>query len=271
MENSGRRGQGHCTARHPARFSSPGVSFTHREERKIRRSLERKLLSDNGARLSRIERRLLRADHQREGSVGVSTFKAALGADSKSDGTDIQSDEVLWLTQKLMGRNERNIKFLKMRSLLENQEEGGHHSGSQRVRQPERKYHPQHPTRRTSMSRRGESRRGRGGLTEEDGRRRAGDGGRTTSDSDNSSRGSATNQWRSSPPPPARWAIRHGTVGQWLHEVAAPMVSGERGCSSGQIVGDAFLSQTNPFCHSLCVTCPAAFRQARSHRASEAT
>lgn len=218
--------RGHRKGKHSGRFSSPDVSLDHGEERKIRRSLERKLLSDNGARLSRIERRLLRADQSREGSVSVSTFKAALAAESKSDGAGIQSDEVFWLIQKLRGRNGKNVNILKMRALLENKETGrGHRSGSGRWQQVERRHHRQHTTHRGSTSRHGESRR-RGSDLAEYGGERADSGGQTTSESDNSSSG-ATLKWRSSPSSPAKWAIRHGTVGQWLHDVAAPMVSGE--------------------------------------------
>lgn len=170
----------------------------------------------------------MRADHSRKGSVSVSTFKAALAAECKSGGFDIKCDEVLWFTEKLRGRDGRTVKILKMRALLEDEETGGHRPLSGKRRQVERQHH-RNTTRRNSTSRRGESRGD--GLTE-NGVGQAGNGGKTTSESDNSSRGGATRTlpWRSSPPPPARWAIRHGTVGQWLHEVAAPMVSGERAC-----------------------------------------
>lgn len=228
VDNSG--GRGHHRGKRSGRFSSADLTFTHGEERKIIRSLERKLLSDNGAPLSRIERRLLRADHSGEGSVNVSTFQEALAAESKSGGVGILSDEVLWLTQKLRGRNGRNVKILKMRALLENEYDGtggGHRSGSERRRKVERKHHRQHTARRHSMSRRGGSRHRRGGLAEDRGGQADSGGRKTTcSESDSSSsRGGAARKWSSSPPPPARWAIRSGTVGQWLHDVAAPMVS----------------------------------------------
>ena len=245
--SSGRRG--HRGGRYSGRFSSSDLSLAHGEERKIRRSLERKLLSDNGARLSKIERRLLRADQSREGSVSVSTFKAALAAESTSDGASIQSDEVLWLIQKLRGRNGRNVKILKMRALLENEETDGttrgHRPGSGRRRQVERRNHQQHTARRHSTSRHGESRR-RGDNLPEDGGGRVGSGGQTTSESDASSIG-ATLKWRSSPQPPAKWAIRHGTVGQWLHDVAAPMVSGKRACVSEQQTGHTIRLVHQPF------------------------
>lgn len=250
VDNSGRRGK------FSGRFSSPDLSHAHGEERKIRRSLERKLLSDNGARLSRIERRLLRADQSREGSVSISAFKAALAAESKSGGVGIQSDEVCWLIQKLRGRNGRNVKVLKMRSLLENDDEeigGGHRSESGKRRQVDRKHNRHHAERRNSTSRRGCSRRRGAGLTEDRGGR-ADSGGQTTSESDNNSRGGATLLWRSSSLPPAKWAIRRGTVGQWLHDVAAPMVRGERACIPKQQSNTVFLIQK-----TLGVTCTAAF------------
>lgn len=236
-DSSGRRE--HHSGRH-------STGFTDREERQIRRSLGRKLLSDDGVRLSRIERRLLRADHSKEGSVGISSFRATLAAASKSDRVDIQRDEILWLIQKLSGRNGRKVNFLKIRALLENEENegttgGGHRSRSESRRQVERERHRQYKTRRTSMSRRGEGRHRRDRMSEDDGGGRVGHRGQTTSESDSSSRGGAILQWRSSPPHPARWATRRGTVGQWLHEVAAPMVSSGKPCMSGHQSGTTCL------------------------------
>jgi len=183
-------------------------SSSHGEDSKIRRSLQRKLLSNHGARLSRIERRLLRADRSREGAVSVATFKAALAAASESDRFEIRRREMLWLTRRLAGRNGRNVTIFKMRRLLEDKdgEEGRRLAGGGGQG-------------RRTHRRRSESRLRRGMSTDE-----TGSDGRTGSESGRSSRGGALN-WRSSPTPPARWAIRQGTVGQWLHEVAAPMVS----------------------------------------------
>lgn len=197
-------------------------SFTRNEESRIRRSLQRKLLSNNGARLNGIERMLFRADHPREGAVSVSTFKAALTAASKSDnGTDIRRDEVLWLIQCLMGRNGKNVAIMKMRELLENKRSRGG------VRRHHRRGDRCDATRRSSnASQRDDRRRRKGELTtDDDGEDWAAMRGRTTSESDSSSRGDAAFRWQLSHPSPARWAIRQGTVGQWLHEVAAPMVS----------------------------------------------
>lgn len=230
VDTGGRRG--HRKKNNSVRSSSRDIPFTHGEERKIRNSLQGKLLSDDGARLSRLERRLLRSDHSLKGSVSVSTFKAALAAESKSSGVGIKSDEALWLVNKLKGRNGRNVKIGKMRALLENGETGtGHRSGSGARRQAERNQRRQHTTRKNKSSTRGGERGRRRGRAAEDGGGLADSRGTTTSESDTSSLGHATRQWRSSPPPPARWAIRHGTVGEWLHEVAAPMVRGRHACS----------------------------------------
>lgn len=193
------------------------VTRSHGEDRNIRRSLQRKLLSNNGARLSRIERRLLRADHSREGAVSVATFKAALAAESKSDGAEMRRHEMLWLTQMLAGRNGRNVAILKMRRLLEDEDTGGGRRSATGGRgQGTRNYR-----RRSEESMLRKS----GSNYEDGGDGRSGSGDQICgSESSRRSRGGAQ-KWRSSPPPPARWAIRQGTVGQWLHEVAAPMVS----------------------------------------------
>lgn len=217
VDGNGRRG--HPATRDFSRYSS------QREDSKIRGSLQRKLLSNNGARLSRIERRLLRADRSREGTVSVATFKAALAAASKSDGADIRRHEMLWLTRRLAGRNGRNVAILKMRRLLEdNDREGARRPASEGVGQGKRNYR-----RRSEIGLR------RGVSTDE-----SGSDGRAGSESGRSSRGGAM-KWRSSPPPPARWAIRQGTVGQWLHEVAAPLVSKRYVCKyAAKLAGSIF-------------------------------
>lgn len=195
-------------------------SFTHNEESRIRRSLRRKLLSNNGARLSDIERRLLHADHRRTGAVSISTFKAALAAASRSDnGADIPRDEALWLIRCLMGRNGKSIAIMKMREILENKESVRRHHRHRDRCDTTRKSSSVSQGREERRRRKGES------TTDDDGQGWTIRGGGTTSESDSSSRGGAALQWKLSPPSPARWATRQGTVGQWLHEVAAPMVS----------------------------------------------
>lgn len=196
--------------------------FTHIEESRIRRSLQRKLLSNNGVRLSGIERRLLRADHPGKGAVSVSTFKAALAAASRSEnGADIRHDEVLWLLQRLVGRNGKNVAIMKIRELLENKENGGrvqrHHWHRDRC----------DTTRRGSGMSRGTGTRHRSGesTSDDDGEDWAGRRGRTTSESDSSGRGDAAFASQLLPTSSAGWTVRQGTVGQWLHDVAAPMVS----------------------------------------------
>ncbi|CAN0050839.1 unnamed protein product [Ectocarpus sp. 12 AP-2014] len=198
---------------------------THAGEIRVVKSLQRKLLSDNGARLSRIERRLLRTDRKRKGVVSISTFEAALAAEKNTDDRAVVGrDEVRWLTRKLTGRNGKSVAILRMRALLESEEETGWKRRSSRKGQVDRhQYHRHryHATLQCGRSSRGSERRRRSnGSTAGDGEEI---GGETTSESTCSGRGDALLQRRSSPPPPARWAIRQGTVGQWLHEVAAPM------------------------------------------------
>lgn len=199
-------------------------SFTHNEESRVRRSLQRKLLSNNGVRLSEIERRLLHADHRRKGVVSISTFKAALAAASRSDnGVDIRRDEALWLIRCLLGRNGKNIAIMKMRELLENKE---HVRGAQRYhRHRDKSDAKSRSSSRVSQGR--EERRYRKGesTTDDDGQGWTGRGKGTTSEPDSNGRGGAAFQWQSSRQSPAKWVTRQGTVGQWLHEVAAPMVS----------------------------------------------
>lgn len=198
----------------------------HGGEIRVVKSLQRKLLSNNGARLSRIERRLLRTDRKKNGVVSISAFEAALAAEKKNDDrTVIGPDEVRWLTRKLRGRNGKSVAILRMRALLESEETGWKRRFGRKGQVERHQYHRHHfhDTSQSGRSSRGSERRRR------DNRSTAGDGeeigGGTTSESTcGSGRGGASLKRRSSPPPPARWAIRQGTVGQWLYEVAAPMV-----------------------------------------------
>lgn len=213
--------------RHQRDGNTAAGHSTHAGEIRVVKSLQRKLLSANGARLSRIERRLLRTDRKRNGVVSISAFEAALAAEKNTDGRAvIGRDEVRWLTRKLTGRNGKSVTILRMRALLESEEETGWKRRSGRKGQVDRdQYHRHryHDTSQCGRSSRGSERRRRGnGSTAGDGEEI---GGGTTSESTCSGgRGGTSLQRRSSPPPPARWAIRQGTVGQWLHEVAAPMV-----------------------------------------------
>ncbi|CAM9125616.1 unnamed protein product, partial [Ectocarpus sp. 13 AM-2016] len=186
---------------------------THAGEIRVVKSLQRKLLSDNGALLSRIERRLLRTDHKRKGVVSISTFEAALAAEKNIDGTVIGHDEVRWLTRKLTGRNGKSVAILRMRALLESEEETGWKRRSSGKGRVDRHQHHRHRYRATSQcgrSSRGSERRRRSKWST------AGDGeeigGETMSESTCSGRGDAFLERRSLPPPPARWAIRQGTV-----------------------------------------------------------
>lgn len=105
--------------------SSPATSLTEalsrREIREIYRSLRRKLLSNNGALLSRIERRLLREDHRGNGLVPAAALKDALAMRSKSGDQDgcILREEMLWLLENMKTRSGKKVAIFKIRPLLE--------------------------------------------------------------------------------------------------------------------------------------------------------
>ena len=153
--------------------SSYTTTFSRREERKICRSLRCKLLSNNGALLSRIERHLLHADHRGDGFVSVAAFKDALAEGRNRDGRgrSILHDEKIWLVEKLKTRNGKRVSIFNIRRLLESVGQGQGESHG-RPRYCERAMDSREP--------------------------------------------------EEAPP---KWVIRQGTVGQWLHNVASPMVS----------------------------------------------
>eukprot|EP00904_Undaria_pinnatifida_P000865 jgi/Undpi1/1077/HiC_scaffold_10.g04540.m1 len=196
--------------------SSPAEAtlFTHREERKIRKSLRRKLLSNDGVRLSRIERRLVRADRRGDGFVRISAFEDSLTAEAQTKmGASVRANEALWLTEKLKDRNGRKVAIFKIRGILESgQEENG--QGKTNVREDSQR------RRRQRDQHRSRSRRTRGSDVDRgrshSGNRRGSEGG--TSESDGK-QGNVVDEASH----PARWTVRQGTVGQWLYEAASPM------------------------------------------------
>lgn len=154
-----------------------GRLFTQTEDRVIIRSLRRKLLVNDGKRLNRIERQLLRAmDHRgrgEDGWVSTTAFEDALMTDGKaSDGGEpVTRDESLWLSEKLESRNRKKVSCFRIRSLLTGGDDEGLGVGSGKSR----RYHDDNRVHRSRHSR--------------------------------------------------KWAVRRGTVGQWLQDVASPMVS----------------------------------------------
>lgn len=224
-----RRGYRHRNGNAGAGLGSSELLFTHGEEIRIIRTLRRKLLSNNGARLSRIEKRLLQADRARSGIVSISVFKAALSKETKSEnGANIGRDEMIWLVEKLRGRNGKNVAILKIRGLLEAEDAGMERrfgDATSEKKERRRDYRTRRGSTQSNHRSRGSRHRGGGSDTDDQECDRSGSGGNTTSESDADGRSATALQRRLSPPPPARWAIRHGTVGQWLHDVAAPMVS----------------------------------------------
>lgn len=213
------RGRRAINAFKRGRSSSSFVElFTDREENRIRKSLRRKLLSNDGARLSRIEKRLCRADRRGNGVVRVSVFEDSLAAEAKAEkGASVRPNEVLWLIEKLKNRNGRKVAVFKIRAILESEKEE-RRQGRTGVRPNS---HTRHRHRELHGSRDNKSRRSK--LPACRGRNAGGDrmgreGGTSESDS---KQGDAID--RSSHP--ARWAVRQGTVGQWLYEAASPMVS----------------------------------------------
>lgn len=186
----------------------------------IARSLRRKLLVNNGKRLSRIERHLLRAinrngQREEDGWVSATAFEDALAADGKANrgGSAVTRDEALWLSDKLESRSGKKIACLRIRSLLAADDE-------------------------ESLGIRGHKGRGGGdGDGGDNGWRR-----RVNISTGAAEEGSNSDTWehdsggacsiRRRRDGVARWAVRCGTVGQWLQEVASPMVSPfTRGCS----------------------------------------
>lgn len=209
-----RRGRRAISAFKRGRSSSPAELFTHHEESKIRKSLRRKLLSNDGVRLSRIERRLFRAHRRGDGVVRVSAFEDSLAAEAQTEkGASVRPNEALWLIEKLKDRNGRKLAVFKIRALLESGKEEQGRAGVRtnshaRHRQKERRGH------RNNRPRGPEGCKGRAA----DGHRMGSEG--RTSESDckqGDDIGLSTH--------PARWAVRQGTVGQWLYEAASPMVS----------------------------------------------
>lgn len=199
--------------------------FTHFEDRSIGESLRQKLLSNNGARLGNIERCLLRAANRLDGRASVTAFEDALAADAKAiaaagRGERIRWNEALWLTKKLRGRNRRHVAVSRIRAVLEAGHRGGRRDDDgENTQQHLKRYQRRDPFRARSHDGEGGGGAHGGGL--------AGSGrvGRTMSGSTNESGVCRVEAVRRRSAYPARWAIRQGTVGQWLHDVASPMVS----------------------------------------------
>lgn len=194
--------------------SCPVELFTQSEDRAICKSLRRKLLSNNGARLGRVERRLFRADRRGDGVVSTVALTDALAKEGKPEGGGrrVLPDEVVWLTEKLKGRNGKKVDVFKIRKLLGSDTDNGR-SGTR-------------DDDRTHQSRRRQVHKSSSRLKRRDGHGPgagggdwAGAGGDETSGSDSGGSRDAS-QAENSP----RWATRQGTVGQWLNDVASPMV-----------------------------------------------
>lgn len=192
----------------------------------IHNSLRKKLLANDGERLSKLEQHLSRADHRRDGWVTVRAFSDALKAEEKrypkaTNGVArITRDEGLWLSEKLEGRSGKVVACSGIRALLEQgckEKQGGRAEFGRNDRGWRNR------SRRSSE-------RGSSVVVGESQRRRHGSSGdyrqiwklsNTNSDgSDSSNDGKELGQRRSS-----KWAIKQGTVGQWLQDVASPMVS----------------------------------------------
>ena len=213
------RGRRAINAFKRGRSSSSFVElFTDHEENRIRESLRRKLLSNDGARLSRIEKRLCRADRRGNGVVRVSVFEDSLAAEANHEkGASVHPNEALWLIEKLKDRNGRKVAVFKIRAILESGNEDRRHARTGvRPNSHTRHRHRERHGSRDNRSRRSELPACRGRNAGGD--RRGREGGTSESDSkqdDTTGRSSH----------PARWAVRQGTVGQWLYEAASPMVS----------------------------------------------
>lgn len=190
-----------------ALYGAAGRLFTQSEDRAIVKSLRKKLLVNDGKRLNRIERHLLRAmddrEHREDGWVSASAFEEALLVDAKANGNGepMTRDEVLWLSEKLESRNRKKVSCYRIRSVLERDDEDylGVNSGKNRARG-----HISGSNRRWKERTRTRQKIVKG------------------SDSDSSDhQGNRIHRSRH----PAEWAVRQGTVGQWLQDVASPMVS----------------------------------------------
>lgn len=190
-----------------------GRLFTQSEDRVIATSLRKKLLANDGKRLNRIERHLLRATNRNSeraenGWVSVAAFEDALAADGKANRgrSAVTRDEALWLSEKLESCSGKKIACLRIRSLLvANDEEGLEIRGSKGRGRGRENGGDRGWRRRVDTST---------GATQE------------SSDSDtweHDSGGACSIRRRQDGV--ARWAVRRGTVGEWLQEVASPMVS----------------------------------------------
>ena len=167
-------------------------------------------------RLSRIERRLFRADRRGDGVVRVCAFEDALAAEAKTEKEGgVRPNEALWLIEKLKDRNGRKVAIFKIRAILESRkEERGQGRNGVRTNS-----HARHRQRERGGSRNSRSRRSEVCRSRKAGRdRMGGEGGASESDT---TQGDAIGLSSH----PARWAVRQGTVGQWLYEAASPMVS----------------------------------------------
>lgn len=211
------------------RHGSSGPLFTESEDRAITKSLRRKLLVNDGKRLTQIEGLLFRADQNRRASgdgdnswVTATAFADALAADGKANGgrggaARVTRDEALWLSEKLESRNGKKVACFRIRALLG----GGGDS------------------REACTSRRGDGRSHRNkiarGWREQSRERETVDQKARNIDGREANRGNddGSASWdgdfddpdvgRSARP--AKWAVGRGTVGQWLQNVASPMVS----------------------------------------------
>lgn len=214
-----RRGRRAINVFKRARSSSSSAElFTDREEDRIRRSLRRKLLSNDGMRLSRIEKRLFRADRRGDGVVRVSELEDCLAAEANTEkGASVRPNEALWLIEKLKDRNGKKVAVFKIRAILESEKEGRGQGKTGVLANS----HARHRQRERHGSRSNRSRRSEGPV------RRGGKGGGDRMGSAGGTSESDSKQGDVIGPSsyPARWAVRQGTVGQWLYEAASPMVS----------------------------------------------
>lgn len=219
--------------------------FTPSEDRAIRESLRRKLLLNDGVRLSRVERRLSHADRRGDGLVGISAFKDAFATEETAvnRSSRVARDETSWLIENLRTRNGKKVAILEMRSLLQSGREELDNRGSS-----------------VDSFEGGQSRRRRRSWShqpERDEQRRVTwrSASRIGRDLNNHSLDNRRRLDISSPlDPPAKWAIRHGSVGRWLHDVAAPLVR------RGSFASSCYFSFSYVLRNGQCVTCLDAVR-----------
>lgn len=207
--------------RHPS--SGERRLFTHLEDRTVRKSLRQKLLANNATRLGRIERCLLHAANRSDGRASVTAFEDALASDAKAvdtagRGERVRRNEVLWLIENLKGRNGRYVAVAKIRAVLEEGQRGGGRrgDGDESTQRHLKRRQTRDPF--IGRSRSGEVDGSSGSAGSGSVRRIM--GGNTSELGVCRMKGA-----RGRPAHPARWATRRGTVGQWLHDVASPMVS----------------------------------------------